>query len=197
MTSSRWIGLILAVAGAAGIGIWTYKTPSCERCPWSVRLLRSGGCWKCGGQADPHPVGLLSERVVAQVDYRSKRSEAAFWRKDVAGLWGATGQDVQPVKCVRMLIAAADDRPATAMPEQLPRAPMSGYWIRTLMHEGELTPSPDRFAFCAFPDGYAPGRKTYIVDERNAVYVRDLGRPGGVDRFPTEDELNRLWKKKE
>lgn len=82
------------------------------------------------------------------------------------------------------------------MPDRLPRAPTSGYWIRSLLHEGETAPNPDRFAFCAFPDGHLPGRKTYIVDERNTVYVRDLGRPGGIERFPSEEELKRLWWKK-
>ena len=203
MAQSRRAGIALPVAvlaaGLFGVGAWVYFTPSCERCSLVVRMFRAGGCWKCDGQSDPPPVALLKELTEAQVRFRSEERGGVpqFWRKDVAGLWGFSGRDGKPIKCVSMSIAGANDRPVVDLSQHVTRAPKSDYWFRSIRHEGETAPDPNRFAFCAFPTGYEKGRKIYIVDERNGIYVRDLGRPGGIDVFPTDPELRQFWNKRD
>lgn len=104
------------------------------------------------------------------------------------------GEDGEPMKLIEVSAAGADDRPVVDASLYVAASPKAGYWFRAIRHADESEPSPDRFAFCSFPATYgSSGRLTFILDERNSIYQRDLGRRGGIDVFPTDEELDSEW----
>ena len=143
---------------------------------------------RCG----PNAAASLKTLAVAEVDFRSNDRDGNgvndFWRGDVAGLYGLcpTGT-TEMVKLLELSVAGADvsaldPRATPPAPGKMAgqtyytnRAPKAGYWLLALRHEGEALPSPDRFAFCCFPAQYGKtGRRTFIIDESNTIYSKDL-----------------------
>lgn len=146
----------------------------------------------------------LKTLVSAQLDFREndrdRNGTKDFWRGDIAGLCAITpkAEGAAPARAITLIdpsLALADERPLGEGANALgPRGPRRGYWFRAIRHAGEKEPDPNRFAACAFPADYPRrGRWTFIVDERNAIYKRDLGRPGGVDAFPDDAALEKEW----
>ncbi|HEX7899443.1 MAG TPA: DUF2950 family protein [Planctomycetota bacterium] len=151
----------------------------------------------------------------AQADYRGNDRDEnkiqEFWRGDVAGLYGVLpAGSTEMIKLIEISVAGADDSPlgkgsiGDTGPGQVARdnyavfAPKAGYYFRALRHADEDPKAlePNRFAACAYPAAYTQAtRFTYILDEGNTVFQRDLGRPGPPDVFPDPVTLKRDWSK--
>jgi hypothetical protein len=149
------------------------------------------------------------------VDYRSNDRDGNkihdFWRGDIAGLYGLCDRtSPEMIKLVEISVAGADSHaldPGATPPAPgkmagqayyATRYPKAGYWFRAIRHadEKDTVDAYSRFAACAYPANYPnTGRLTFIVDENNTIYKRDLGRPGGIDVFPTDEELKLQWAK--
>jgi hypothetical protein len=200
-------GLIVLTAGCAALliaGLTLLPFPKkSELADWFCWT-----CWSGGGhhhhasEERPAPV-FLKHYTSAQADFRSNDRDGDkvqnFWRGDIAGLYVLTppGSD-ERVKLIEIALAEADDRATTALPPDMVKAPKAGYWFRAIRHadEKEKVDAEFRFAACAFPASYPKsGRWTYAVDERNSIFRRDLGRPGGIEVFPTDEELRTQWAK--
>ncbi len=142
----------------------------------------------CGGNGAVH----LQTLVVAQVDFRSNDRDANgvpdFWRGDVAGLYGLRPKGGgEMLHLIEISTAGADDRPVTDPTAYTNRAPKGGYWFRAIRHADEREPSPDRYAFVAFPARYGYRlRWTYVVDERQAIYRKKIRQPGLIEVMPAD-----------
>ncbi len=134
----------------------------------------------------------------AQADFRANDRDGNgredFWRGDVAGLYALRSPDGNPIKLIYIGMAGADHSPKTDLSPYASKKPHCGYWYRALRHGDEAALDPNRFAVCAFPDVHSSRtRLTFILDERNTVFMKDLGRGGGIDLFPA-DPLQEGWK---
>ncbi len=141
----------------------------------------------------------LKSIATAQADFRANdrdgNGKPEFWRADIAGLYAGKDKEGRPVKLIDLSVAAADDRAVVDMAPHAPLAPKAGVWYRALRHEGEMALDPDRFAACAFPADYpSTGRWTYIIDENNVIYLKDLGHGRAVKAFPSDPGKDG-WKK--
>jgi len=135
----------------------------------------------------------------AQADFRANDRDGdginQFWRGDITGLYVLRSkQDPQgpAIKLIELSVASADDRPVTDLSPYAVRSAKAGYWFRALLHEDETSPSPDRFAACAFPDSPSAGKWTFIVDEENTIYRKEVKKQRGIDRYP-KDPLKDGW----
>jgi hypothetical protein len=157
----------------------------------------------------------LKTLAAAQADYRGNDRDnnkiPDFWRGDVAGLYGVLpAGSTEMIKLIELSVAGADDSPLGMAnfqdegPGEVARdnyavfSPKAGYYFRALRHVDEKLGAldPNRFAACAYPAVYSKTvRLTYILDEGNTVFQRDLGRPGPPDVFPDPDTLKREWSK--
>jgi hypothetical protein len=136
-----------------------------------------------GSEAD------LKVIATAQLDYRSNdrdgNGELDFWRGDIAGLYSNRNKDGE-IRLIPLSTACADDRPLRPAG---PRAPKAGAWFRAIPHEGETKPDPRRFAACCFPADYPrSGRRTFIIDENNTIYRKDLGHGRGIEAYPADPQ---------
>ncbi len=126
----------------------------------------------------------------AQADYREHDRDGNhrhdFWRGDVAGLYWHPDANGTAIRLIELSVANADDWPLSRFARNSVRSSKSGYWVLTILHEGEETPSPDRFAACAFPDSRSDGKYTFILDEHETVYRKALRNQRGVDFFPMD-----------
>lgn len=137
----------------------------------------------------------------AQADFRSNDWDGNgihdFWRGDIAGLYGYVplGQ-TEPMKLIETSVAGADVRPrADYSFGPRPPDPYSGHWFKALRHAGEIEPSPQRFAACAYPVRFQYRmRWTYIVSEENVLYRKKLRDPWRLEVYPT-DPLAEGWTK--
>jgi hypothetical protein len=200
----RKFAWVLAVLGALACtpSALIYLNSGCGDCALFLHLHRRWG-------ERPHVSSTLKSIASAHADFRGNDRDGdgvqQFWRGDVAGLYGVVPRgSKEPIKLVEISTAGADDRPVGPGPGMTYRnqyvepGPKAGYWLRALRHADE-TPdavSPHRWAACAFPADYPKsGRKTFIVDENNTIFARDMGRPGPPDVFPDEATLKRDWAK--
>jgi hypothetical protein len=171
-------------------------------------------CWSCGlGRVHwPQRYSPLKALASAQADFRGNDRDGNgiqdFWRGDVSGLYGGLSVgSTEMIKLIEVSVAGADAAPTGALelgaagPGQVAQsryavpAPKWGYFYRALRHSDEPPgrPDPDRFAFCAFPEDYPRhGRFTFVIDERNTLFKKDLGHDRGVDVFPA-DPLKDGW----
>lgn len=201
---------------------WVSAVLGVLACTPSALLYLNMRCWDCalfrphrhrGGE---RPASAALKTIAsAQADFRGNDRDAdgvpQFWRGDVAGLYGVVPKgSTEMIKLIEISIASADDRPVGAVAASL-RTPgvvdrndytephaKAGYRYRALRHADEPPGrlDPNRFAACAFPADYPKsGRKTFLVDENNTIFARDLGRPGPPDVFPDEATLKRDWSK--
>lgn len=140
------------------------------------------------------PSYFLKALMSAQMDFRANDREGDgvhhFWRGDIAGLYALKSKkDPQgpPIKLIDLSLARADDRPVTDLsPYGVRSVTSSGYWYRSLLHEEERDPDPERFAACAFPDSPRAGRWTFIVDETKTIWQKELRDQRGLERFPRD-----------
>ena len=142
---------------------------------------------------------------------RDGNREMDFWVKDVAGFYGivgATGSSTEChpakegettlIKLIEPSMAAADTTEGRweypALNAKEPEA-SSGYFVAALKkykldgEEGKYDSgagrNSDMFGFVAYPETYGvTGRLTFIVNEDNVVWSKDLGPGGEVDTFP-------------
>ena len=122
-----------------------------------------------------HPLkALASAEAYFRANTSSENGTHDFWRKDVAGLYGAHDKAGAPLRLIELSTALADDRPVTDLSAYGKPAPRWGqYWCRALFHEGEdpRHPDPQRFAFAMTPLGTPDGEQySYIIDENNSVF---------------------------
>jgi hypothetical protein len=161
-----------------------------------------------GPSGERSPSTTLKTISSAQADFRANDRDGdgvqQFWRGDIAGLNALVPQRGDPssrvpIRLIELSVALADDRPIVSLSAYGSGSPKAGYWMRALRHADEDPKAPDakfRFAAVTFPSDYPKsGRFTYVIDENNTIYARDLGRPGGLDLYPTEEELKLQWKK--
>lgn len=161
------------------------------------------------------PWHSLKTIASAQADYRDndrdEDGKREFWRTDISGLYSVVPKDSREmIKLIEISLAGADDRPTGKLaPDQdgpghlalehfLSRAPKAGYLYRALRHADEDPKKldPRRFAACAYPADYGvSGKHTFIIDENNTIFKKDLGRPGPPDVFPDPATLTREWTK--
>lgn len=151
-----------------------------------------GGCGNAASNSRNASTSLKTI-AAAQFDFRSADRDwndaKDFWRQDIAGLYAqAPAADLtrMPLKLIELSVATADDRPRCDISAYGVSSAKAGYWFRALLHEDERTPSPDRFAACAYPDSDGAGKWTFIIDEENFVYRKKLGAQRGLDRYPLD-----------
>ena len=128
----------------------------------------------------------------AQADFHANDRDGNgvqdFWRKDVAGLYTTLGSDKKPIALIELKVALADEAPAGDLRALGTRAPVFGYWLRAIPHEGEdpAKPDPQRFAYVMYPADIPKRPKyTFIIDENNTIY-RSILPPGTkVTEFPS------------
>lgn len=130
--------------------------------------------------------------ATAQADFRSNdrdgNGKQDYWRADIAGLYAIKPKDSpDAIKLIEVSIAGADDRPATDIAQFAQRSPKAGYWYRSVPHEGETKPDPNRFAAMTHPSEHRSGmRQTFLVSEANTLFKIDLKRTGGVGSYPAD-----------
>jgi len=161
------------------------------------------GCRGCSqlGCNERNAATSLKTIWAAQLDFRSadrdRNALNDYWRKDIAGLYvlfPATDATRTPIRLIELSIATADDQPRCDVTPYGVASAKAGYWFRALLHEDEETPSPDRFAACAFPDSASSGKWTYILDEKNSLFRKELPKQRGIDRYPA-DPVKAGWTK--
>ena len=136
--------------------------------------------------------------ATAQADFRANDRDGNqvqdFWIGDIAGLYALKGEDGEPIRLVSIGIAAADAHPVTDIHLYTESAPISGYRYRSIRPAGVMGDrAPTRFAACSYPADYgATGTYTYIINEGNTIFKKDLGRGGGVQEYPA-DPLAEGW----
>lgn len=176
-------------------------------------LLRVPECCSQRASNERNTSGSLKTIAVAQADFRSHDRDNNgindFWRGDIAGLYSLCPSDsAEMVKLIECSVAGADSHPVeagstpprpgrvTGLTYYTGRIPKAGYWFQALRHADEKSPDPNRFAACAYPADYPKsGRWTYVVNEQNTLFRRDLGRPGSLEVYPTVEELKTQWAK--
>ena len=182
------LSLILLALGL-GLGCWLHPTLG------QALLYLVFGCRGCSqiGSNERNAATSLKTIWTAQNDFRSADRDQNglndFWRKDIAGLYAqfpATDVTRTPIRLIEQSLCLADERPACDISPYGIASAKSGYWYRALLHEDEPTPSPDRFAACAFPDHSRAGKWTYILDEKNSLYRKELADPRKLDRYPAD-----------
>ena len=141
----------------------------------------------------------LKSITSAQADFRFNDRDRdgvfEYWRDDLSGLYtlhSKTNPTADAIKLIELHIACADDRAVTDIGPYGTRGCRYGYWFRAVLHEDEVTPDPKRYAACAYPDSRPAGKYTYITDETNWVWRKDLKGRRGVEVFP-RDPLKGGW----
>ncbi len=157
----------------------------CSDCRWPVNPPHTRA------EEQPRKPFTVKALMVAQADFRANERAGGgirgYWRGDVAGLHTLPGKDGRPIALIEIRGALADDRPLAGLPSLGERRPCGGAWFRAIRHEGEEDPDPDRFALCQFPAEYPHhGRMTFIVDEGNTIFKKDLGHGRGVEVYPAD-----------
>ena len=163
-----------------------------------IRYLFFGGCSSRHG-SERNASTSLKTLTSAQADYRANDRDGNlvndFWRGDVAGLYTLKpAADGNAIKLIELSVASADDRPKSDILAYAVRSAKAGYWFRAMLHEDEKTASPDRYAYCAFPDSPTAGKWTFIVDEQTSIYRKELQKQRGVERYPL-DPVKEGWQK--
>ena len=175
-----------------------------------------------GGAPDPGAAALAAnERIAssslktlatAEADFKANDRDGNgskdFWVGDVSGLYRYTAANNREIKLIDKSLADADAAPLknqnlSALKREQP-LPKTGYLFAVLpkyvdkektenYHSGGFRHS-NRFGFAAYPVDYGKsGRYTFIVNESNTVWKKDLGGkpPEMYPESPSKDE----WEK--
>jgi RNA polymerase sigma-70 factor (ECF subfamily) len=140
----------------------------------------------------------------AEADFRGNDRDGNgrndYWTADVSGLYRLKdpARPQRSIKLIEFSVAAADAVPDLHLPElrpPLPRQERAGYWFCTLpVTSGREGRSLTEFAFAAFPADYGvTGRRTFIINENNVVFGKDLGG-FAPEAFPPDNNI-RTWQK--
>ena len=205
--------------------VWSFVAIALLTGAWLGLTSRFDGgpvCWGCSTKGHHHcrderpASSCLKTIAAAQADFRGNDRDGNrvqdFWRGDICGLYSLLpAGDREMIKLIELSVAGADDAslgrgtigdlgPGQVAQDQFTVfAPKAGYFFRSLRHADEDPDALDaraRFAACAYPASYSKAtRYTFIVDENNTIFRRDLGRPGPPDVFPDEATLRREWSK--
>jgi hypothetical protein len=194
-----WGVLLFLVVGVAGYNLLT-QVPKANGDP-----VICTSCWVGGhhhhASEGRSPSTSLKTLSTAQADFRANDRDGdkicQFWRGDVAGLYALAPKGGTAIKLIELSVAAADDRPVTSISPFGVPSPKGGYWFRAIRHaeEDPKALSPDRFAFCAFPDNPSAGKWIYIINEDNRIYRAEAKGRRGIDVFPSDEELKTQWSK--
>ena len=204
-----WIGVVLAVVGALVLLEVTHACPAHR--PLTTTSLKRSRCPGSGWSAS----ASLKTIASAQADYRGNDRDGDglqdFWRGDISGLYSIVpAGSTEMIKLIEVSVAGADAAPlgrgklGDVGPGQVAQdhyavfSPKSGYYFQALHHADEQPGGLNhrRFAVCAFPADYPhSGVWTFILDEGNTIFKRDLGRPGPPEVFPDFETLKREWSK--
>lgn len=138
---------------------------------------------------------------MAQADFRANDRDGNhvqdFWTGDICGLYVIEGEDGTPIKLVEIAMARADAHPVsdTTLLEGM-KPTVGGYYFASLHPPGEKNGRhPSRFAACSYPVEYGVnGVSTFIINEENTIFRKDLGRSGGIDHYP-DDPVAEGWTK--
>lgn len=164
---------------------------------------------------DRNASASLKTLASAQADYRGndrdENKDQDYWRGDVSGLYSVLpAGSTEMIKLIELSVAAADASPLgknkigdrgpgqIAQDQYAEFVPKAGYFYLALRHVGEDPKALDsrRFAACAYPADYPrSGKWTFVIDEGNTVFRRDLGRQGPPEVFPDAESLKRDWSK--
>ncbi len=188
-----WI--LTALLGAVVLAILLPAMDFQARCSdcWSFRSHRHHSERPAGG--------YLKTITSAQADFRANDRDGdgvnQFWRADIAGLYALTPGGGPAIRLIERRLAMADAHPRYEIGAEGERAPLKGYWFRSIPGADEKTvDAASRFAAVAYPADYPKsGKYTFIVNENNTIFRADLGHGGGVDAFPTDEELRAKWSK--
>src|SRR5579883_1702391 len=167
--------------------------------------LRCASCWAFQrhrhGYSERPASTYLNTIASAQADFRANDRDGdgvnQFWRADIAGLYALTPGGGPAIRLIERRLAMADARPRYEIGAEGERAPLKGYWFRSIPGADEKTmDAGSRFAAVAYPADYPKsGKYTFIVNENNTVFRADLGHGRGIDAFPSDDELHTKWSK--
>jgi len=166
--------------------------------------LRCGDCWafRHHRHHSERPASTYLKTITsAQADFRANDRDGdgvnQFWRADIAGLYALTPGGGPAIRLIERSLAMADAHPMYEIGAEGDRAPLKGYWFRSIKGADEKTiDAASRFAAVAYPADYPKsGRWTFIVNENNTIFRADLGHGKGIDVFPSDEELKARWKK--
>jgi hypothetical protein len=162
-------------------------------------------CWIGGhhhhGREGSNPSGTLKTIYAAEQEFLKEnptgKHPEQYWRADISGLYALDGRDGRPIKLIELSTASADDQPRVTLDRFAVRSAKNRYWYRSILHAGEdpAVPDPHRFAFCVFPEPGSPHKYIYILDEGQRIFRTKAEGRRGIDRFPTEKELQASWSK--
>ncbi|HEX7899444.1 MAG TPA: DUF2950 family protein [Planctomycetota bacterium] len=200
--------------GALGLLVLLDPSHACRRhrAFTTISLTRS----MCRSGNERNATASLKTLASAQADYRGNDRDGnklqEYWRSDISGFYGVLpAGSTEMIKLIELSVAGADGAPAgkadigdagpgqVALDRYTVPAPKAGYLFRSLRHADEAPDALDRhnrFAACAYPANYeVSGVMTFIIDENNTIFFRDLGRPGPPDVYPDPETLKRDWEK--
>lgn len=130
--------------------------------------------------------------VSAQADFRANDRDGNglqdYWTADVRGLYYQSSKGA-PIALIHATMAHADGAPLEAQAQAVPWAGYLFVAMRT-DERGEAYNRgagrhPTQFAFCAYPIDRSSGRYTFIVNERNLIYKKEIsGQP--VLKWPAD-----------
>jgi hypothetical protein len=151
----------------------------------------------------------LKTIAAAQADFRAEdRDEnnvTDYWVGDVAHLFTMKTKDrPEGIGLIERSIALADIAPLepSALPnglrlDGLPGSyepgPKAAYYFATIPLQADGTPYDDgshrhrtRYAFCAFPIYREAGPWTFIINEENIIYRKNVEKPARIPRWPAD-----------
>jgi hypothetical protein len=170
-----------------------------------------------------HALQALGRVVFAETWWRRMDGDSDgngaedYWTRDFAGLHCARAKEGSDRTRLGADLARADASPAAsyAQLEGGPPRPWHGYLFRAIRSDADGKPYVDpgaappavkgapagactnaaRFAFCAYPARHGrDGRMTFVVNERNLVWQKDLGAGAqGVDVWPNPEDSASGW----
>jgi hypothetical protein len=123
---------------------------------------------------------ILTSQNMVRANDADRDGVAEYWIRDVAGLRFHQPPGAPPLDLIASDIALADADGLAAYGKGTP-VPCGGYFFRTLrcvQRPGAADSMPGRFAVCAYPERWKPGRRTLVVDESGTIRAADLGAEG-------------------
>lgn len=141
----------------------------------------------------------LKTLALAQDDFRANDGDGNritdYWVGDVAHLYTLKRIDGSPIGLIEKSISLADTAPLGDQSEWGERWPKAAYNYATIPLQADGRPYDDgshrhrsRFAVCAWPDNPMGGRYTYIVNQENTIYRKELPQRARIMRWPADPE---------
>ncbi len=144
----------------------------------------------------------------AQSDFRANNRDdnnvEDYWVGDVAHLYTLKTKDFpEGIGLIERSIALADIAPLgpVALPDITPNdlpgsrepGPKAAYYFAVIPLQADGSPYDDgshrnrtRYAYCAFPHSRNAGPWTFIINEENVIYRKDIEKPARIPRWPAD-----------